>query len=242
MIRLLLMLLNLTLAALLTGQPEAMLRSAQQDIDSLFRLSFVQDEPHLPAYLTTLDRLPFSPESAYWRAYARYQAAIVAMERGEEERAEILTAEGMALLRELADPDAEALALLGTLTSFSITFAPIKAIWLSRRADRYFTQALALDPDNLRALLGLGRADYYRPEQYGGGQEVEAYLQRALRVPELGSDDCHGPAWGRADAYYYLAAFYLREDRRQEARFLLTQGLRFYPDDQRLRSLQNELP
>ena len=148
---------------------------------------------------------------------------------------------GLTYLEKIAEPNDEEYAMLGSLYSLSITFKPGEAIGLSTKARKSFDKALKQNPENLRALLGIGRADFYKPKQYGGGKEAESFLLKALAAPDQFSSHPNAPTWGRDDAYYYLAAFYQREDRTGDAKLYCHKGLKEFPNHHLLAELLAKL-
>ncbi len=177
----------------------------------------------------------------YWLAFAEYRAAILHMNGNDEKHALELLNRGMKRLEKLENPDSEDLALLGSMLSLSINFQPDLAAILSAKANNFYEKAIQLSDQNLRAFLGVGRSDFYKPKEYGGGLKVESYLKQALMKPDQNSNSPHKPTWGKDDAFYYLASFYKREGRLDEAKLYCNKGLRAYPDHYLLQTLKTKL-
>jgi len=175
----------------------------------------------------------FSRESsditAYWLAYGYYQQAIYFTASEDDDAAEEVVDKGIELLEDRKNLDAEGHVLLGSLLSFSIRFSPLSAYGLSKKANKHYQTALKLDPKNLRAYLNLGKSDYYKPKQYGGGKMVEEHLLKALTMPDQTAQYAHAPCWGRDEAYYFLIQYYQREDRTQDAMSTAQQASKKYP-------------
>lgn len=183
-----------------------------------------------------------NPIVHYWWCFALNRQAILLMNAGQDEQALKVLEQGIAQLKALDDPSSEDLALHGSLVSLSIGFRPDLAAILSAEASTLYEKAIEKNDQNLRAYLGVGRSDYYKPAEYGGGLKVESYLQKALTKPDTSTDQPHAPSWGRGDAYYYLAAYYHREGRTGEAKLYCNKGLKDYPTHSLLLSLKNQLP
>jgi len=179
--------------------------------------------------------------TAYWMNYARYQEVLFHRSMDQKEEALGKLREGIDQLESLKDTDSEIHALLGMMYSLAISFEPNMAVAYSTKADRNYNKARRLDPENLRAWLGLGRSDFYTPEEYGGGQEVEKCLTQALSLPEKSGESEFAPSWGKDEAYFYLAKYYEREGHIENAVLYCKQGLRKFPGHFRLGELMTEL-
>lgn len=182
-----------------------------------------------------------SDELVYWMSFAAYRAAIYNMNTEEREKAASILEKGITWLKNLKNPSSEHLALHGSMLSLSIAFKPSNAVVLSNKADKLYRSAIDLNDQNLRAYLGIGRSDFYTPVKYGGGLNVESYLKQALNKPDASTEDPFTPTWGRDDAYYYLARFYQREGRVEEAKLYCKKGLKNSPDHLSLNNLKDQL-
>lgn len=177
----------------------------------------------------------------YWIAFVEYRAAILYMNAEKDNRALELLNQGIERLKGLESPTTEDLALQGSILSLSVNFQPEMAAILSAKAGLLYEKAIKLNDQNLRAYLGVGRSDFFKPKEYGGGYKVESYLKEALTKPDASSDEYALPTWGRADAYYYLASFYKRENRLDEAKLFCNKGTKAFPDHYLLRTLKDSL-
>ena len=177
----------------------------------------------------------------YWMAFSAYRSAIFNMNQEDREVAKTVLNKGITLLESLENPTSEHFALHGSMMSLSITFQRANAAVLSSKAAKLYEKAIELNDQNLRAYLGVGRSDYYTPKKYGGGLKVESYLKKALNKPDASTDDPFAPTWGRDDAYYYLASYYKREGRIEEAKLYCRKGLKKTPNHFLLNALNNEL-
>ena len=234
-------LLLLLLSSFAIGQSQNPLQGIEEQIHQAQDQSFAEQADKLAPLLGKLEAMEPSEWLDYWKAYAAYQGAIYLMVIENQKGALAYLDQGLALLEPIDKPSDEEYALLGSLYSLSITFKPGEAIGLSAKARKSFNKALKKNSDNLRALLGIGRSDYYKPKQYGGGKEAEAFLLKALAAPDQYSSHPNAPTWGRDDAYYYLAAFYQREDRRDDAKLYCHKGLKEFPTHHLLAELLAKL-
>ena len=179
--------------------------------------------------------------SNYWMAFAKYQQAKFTYKDGQDEKAFSILKEGIKILEAIKNPNSEELALHGSLLSFSIVFERNLAPIISGKAMVLFEKALNKNKDNLRAYLGIAKSDFFKPAQYGGGLKVESYLKQALSKPNRSTESAFGPSWGRDQAYYFLASFFEREYRIDEAKLYCDQGLQKFPDSPLLKTLFHKL-
>ena len=127
------------------------------------------------------------------------------------------------------------------MLSFSIVFQRNLAAVISGKAHALYNKALNKNKNNLRVYLAIGKSDYYKPAQYGGGFKVESYLKQALSKPDKSIEESFSPTWGREQVYYYLASFLARENRIEEAKLYCNQGLKKFPDSEILKSLGDKI-
>ena len=223
------------------AQAQDPLQGIEEQIHEAQDQSFAEQTDKLAPLIAELEEMESYEWLDYWKAYAAYQGAIYLMVKEDHQGALAYVDKGISYLEEKDKLNDEEYALLGSFFSLSITFKPGEAIGLSTKARKSFNRSLKKNPDNLRALLGLGRSDYYKPKQYGGGKEAEAFLLKALAAPDQYSSHANAPTWGRDDAYYYLAAFYQREDRRDDAKLYCHKGLKEFPTHHLLAELLAKL-
>lgn len=226
------------------GQPD--LATIEKALLDAFEYSIQTESDHLQAKVIELEALgsddPARADAiTYWIAFAEYKRSILHLRLGNEDQANEVLQRGIKRLSNLADPDSEDLALQGIMTSLAISFQPELAAVLSAKAEELFNKAIGLNPLNLRAYMGIGRGDYYKPEQYGGGFKVESSLKKALALPDKSSEEPGSPSWGKDEAYYFLAKFYQRAGRLNEANLYCNQGLKAFPNHQNLQQLKKEL-
>lgn len=226
------------------SQDQSHLDQIEERIGAAFGQSFASQENQVLPIIATLEQAYQTDASlinCYWLAYAHQYAAIYDMQIEEMENAQAHTEAAIDLLKNVEKLDSEGHALLGALFSLNIVFNRGKAVALSSDANKHYNKALKLDKENLRAYYGLGKSDFYKPEQYGGGKIVEENLLKAITLPDQHSDSPHAPAWGKDDAYWYLVQFYQREDRLSDAKLYCKQGLKKYPNHYGLNQMKAEL-
>ena len=180
--------------------------------------------------------------AAYWYAYNSYYQCIYHMGMEDNSAAKKILKAGIAVLEGLPDKNSEDYALLATMQSISIPlYASFQAIFISGKVKKNGDKALAMDSQNLRALLVLGTSDYYTPTQYGGGKKVEDYLLKAIELPAQKMKNPYLPAWGKNTAYEILIRFYLREERIEDAKVMFKKAKQAFPEDYLINSLAEEL-
>lgn len=180
--------------------------------------------------------------AAYWYAYNCYYECIYHMGMEDNVAAKKTLKAGITMLSGLSDKNSEDYALLASMQSLSIPlYASYQAIFISAKVKKNGEKALAMDPSNLRALLVLGSSDYYTPTQYGGGKKVEDYLIKAIKLSAQKVENPYLPAWGKNTAYELLIRYYLREDRKEEAKAMFKAAKKVFPEDYQISSLAEQL-
>jgi len=179
----------------------------------------------------------------YWIGFTKYRQALFFLKIENDEQAAKVLNSGIEQLKVIKTLTSEDLSLQGTMVSLSIALKPDLAAVLSGEASSLYDKAIKLNDKNLRAYLGIGRSDYYRPKKYGGGYKVESYLKQALSMSDSNSDTSYAPKWGRDEVYYYLASFYHREGKLDEAKLYCNKGLKLKRsyNHYRLMSLKEKL-
>lgn len=209
----------------------------QKRIEAAMTQSFATQSDQLAGIIAELKQ--DETANGYWIAYAQFYSGVYAMQSGRQEETKSLVQSAIKTLENIKDKNSEEHALLGQILGFSISLDPSSAMQASAKALSHYKAALKKDENNLRAYLGLGQSDYYTPEEYGGGQKVEEYLQKAISLPDQSMEN--GPSWGKNMAYYILASFYQREGEYDKARMYCVQGLSQFPDDYQLNELKKSL-
>jgi len=217
------------------------LTNIQERIDQALDASFVKKSNEIIPIITQLEALKNEATAVYWTAYAQYNASIYPMKMQQKESAIAYLEKATKLLNDQAKLNSEDYALLGAITSLTITLKPNEAITLSSKAANYYEKSKKLNDQNLRAYLGIGRSDYHKPKLYGGGKKVEANLLKALSLPNTNSKVPYAPTWGRDQVYQTLVRFYEREGRLNEAKLYCAKGLKEFSDDYELNSLSKKL-
>lgn len=222
----------------------AALESIQAKIAAGYDQAIAGDTSPLISLSDTLGRINTRNKEnylTYWQAYANYKLAIALFSK-DKKLSEEKTNKAIALLDALTAKKSEDYVLLGSLLSFSLNFSPGETAILSQKARAYYQKALEMDKDNLRAYFSIGRSDYYRPKEYGGGEIAEANFLKALSKPIKSDTSVYAPSWGKMETYEMLVAFYNREGRKQDALIYCKKGLQEFPQSlsliQQLKTLE----
>tara|TARA_B110000211_G_scaffold106632_1_gene123785 strand:- start:143 stop:949 length:807 start_codon:yes stop_codon:yes gene_type:complete len=182
-----------------------------------------------------------SPIAEYWKAYILYNKSIFYLSSRNKEKSEQALEEGIKLLKE-ASKSSESYALLGTMQNFSIQFKNgITAGILGSKAKKNFEKALKLEPNNLRAYLGLATLDYYTPEKYGGRKEAAKYIEKALACPDKPLPSPVLPSWGRKSCYEIIINFYIFKEDKVKAKKYYQEAIKLYPKDYQISMLAKKL-
>ncbi|OJJ17929.1 hypothetical protein BKI52_29150 [marine bacterium AO1-C] len=177
----------------------------------------------------------------YWKAYADYKLAIACLNNKKMADGNNYNAQGIKLLKDTKRKNSEEYALLGMMTSLSISFDRTTAMSASGEARGYYEKAAKLDAKNLRAYLGKGSSDFYTPKQYGGGLIAEKLFLKALSLKDTYATAANVPTWGREEVYMMLVRFYQRENENQKALLYCKQGLKKFPYNPRLNKALKDL-
>ncbi|MFY7787441.1 MAG: hypothetical protein ACOVQA_06165, partial [Thermoflexibacteraceae bacterium] len=178
----------------------------------------------------------------YWRAYSAYYHAIFALKIGNKDLAEDYTDEGIDLLDEIKNKNAEDYALLGLLQNFSIQFKMgIKAPFISSSVKSNAEKAMQLDKENPRGYYVYASNDFYTPEQYGGGKEAEHYLLKAVALPAQKVQNALLPSWGKEEAYEMLIKLYIKKEKWTEAKKYFQEGIAVFPNSYSINQLASKL-
>ena len=215
----------------------SVLDKIQEKIGTAYNQSFAGDTSALSSLVNQLALSKNNSDEhylIYWQAFANYKFAISRINQ-DKKTAENKTAAAIQLLDTLSNKNAEDYVLLGSLTSFNLNFKPGETAILSEKARRYYQKALELDKNNLRAYFSIGRTDYYRPKQYGGGEIAEANFLKALSIPVKSDQSPYAPTWGKMETYELLVTFYIREERKGDAIIYCKKGLQEFPGSSALK-------
>lgn len=179
--------------------------------------------------------------SKYWKAYTYYYEAIFYL-RGEDKKIAPKKLEaGIAILEKMPDKNSDDYALLSLMQGFSIQFAGEMAATISSQARKNVDKAIKLDKNNTRAWFVRGSQDYYTPKMYGGGEVAEESLKKAIELPDKNKNNPYLPTWGKSQAYGLLVSFYLTNKRLPEAKKVLAEGLKLFPNDYMLKKNEKKL-
>ena len=223
----------LLLSLFVTATVFAQVNPLEGRIDAALGESFATQQNQLEPIISELKA---DEAGAYWIAYAQFYSSVYYLQTGQKEKAAETAGEAISLLEAIKNETSEDHALLGYLLGYSTAFDPASAPRLSGKADKEYQAALEKNSQNMRAYLGMGESDFFKPASFGGGQKVEEYLLKALSLPEQTVEN--GPSWGKNAAYVTLATFYQREGQIDKAKMYCMQGLAKFPDDARLNQLK----
>jgi hypothetical protein len=178
----------------------------------------------------------------YWLAYAHYYKAIYFISYSKDAESEKTIKKGIEYLEEKKTKNAEDLALLALMQSFSVQFAPgMSAAIISNKSKSNVAKALEMDPNNLRAYYVAGSIDFYTPKQYGGGKKVEEYLKKALQQSTQKNKNPYLPSWGKEETYVMIVEYYLENKRKNDALSYYKEGIKVFPDSYQLGELAKKL-
>ena len=224
---------------------DSTLYAAGDKIYGAFVGSFAQQNPKsIDAIINEINTVKPKAESlaSYWLGYAYYYKSIYHLKFDQKEESEQAINEGIQILKDKKTKNAEDLALLALVQSFSIQFkSGITAGILSNTAKKNAQKAIELDPENLRAYYVAGSLDYYTPKQYGGGKKVESYLTQAIELSSQKQENPFLPAWGKEDAYVLLIKYFVDQDMKNLAIPHYREAIKLFPKSYQLGELAKQL-
>lgn len=177
----------------------------------------------------------------YWMAYVNYYQSVYFLKTTEKKKSETKIKEGIILLEELKRKNSEDYALLAILQSFYIQFkSGMAAGKISSKVTENGEKAIELDSLNLRAWYVLGSNDFYTPESFGGGKKAEGYLKKAITLPSQSTESIYLPSWGKEYAFEMLIQFYIKKDKKDEAKKIYDQAIQQFPDSYMLKQYESK--
>ncbi len=183
-----------------------------------------------------------NPLIRYWQGYLHYYLAIYYLTVNDNAAAESTAGQGIDILESIERKNSEDYALLALVQSFSIQFVTgMAAGALSGKVKSNVGKAMKLDDQNLRAYYVAASNDYYTPEKYGGGKNVETYLKRAIELPEQKVSNNTLPSWGKEEAYEMLIKFYIKNEDWANAKKYFQEVAAKYPQSYAIGKLATQL-
>lgn len=166
----------------------------------------------------------------YWKSYINYYKSVFYGKSGNTDDSKKAIKEAYVMLEKMRNKNSEDYALLALIQSFYIQFTSgMAAGALSSKIVGNAEKALELDSTNLRGWYVLGSNDFYTPESFGGGNKVEYYLKKAISTPPKNIKNPYLPTWGREYTYELLIRYYIRKDKKDEAKEYLQIAEKEFP-------------
>lgn len=215
------------------------LDNIQADIEAAIGLSFKEKSTRpLEEIQKRVSSAGNNGLATYWDAYIDYYLAVYHMVSKENEKSAAYLEDGIAKLEEVDDKSSEHYALLATLQNLSIKYVTgMKAALVSGKVKKNANKALKIDDKNIRAYYALASNDFYTPTEYGGGDEVEKYLLKAISLPDQTVKDPKLPSWGKSYSYNMLIRYHLKNKDKKMASKYFNEAIKLYPDDHELKGL-----
>ncbi len=183
-----------------------------------------------------------NPLIRYWQGYLHYYLAVFYLTINDNAAAESAVGQGMDILESIERKNSEDYALLALLQSFSMQFKTgMAAGALSGKVKSNVGKAMKLDDQNLRAYYVAASNDYYTPEKYGGGKNVETYLKKAIELPDQKISNNTLPSWGKEEAYEMLIKFYIKNEDWVNAKKYFQEAAAKYPQSYAVGKLATQL-
>ncbi|WP_282125784.1 hypothetical protein [Marinifilum flexuosum] len=241
--------LGLVFVPALKGQnigSEDFLNGIQAKIDKAFYQSLKNnDASELKGISEQLDKLNANKGNKlvkYWKSYCDYNLSICYSQLKEEKKAEKAIFEAIDKLKKMEGKNTEDYALLACEQSYSCQFRPgIVIPFVAEKLKSNCQLAIEADSLNLRAYYVLGSHDFYTPEMYGGGKEVEQMLLKAISLSSQKIKNPYLPSWGKQNAYELLIRWYVRKEKWALAQKYYEEGVRLFPESYLIKKLKEKL-
>jgi len=218
--------------------------AVQAPLAEVVKTLFGYDEAPLAEIRQEISEVPgkdYSRLVAYWTAYTDFQTAIFRMKTNDKAGSEAVARRGIATLEAVSGKNAEELALQSFIEGFVIQFTDgVESARAAQVSAEHIAAAHELNPDNLRVQYVMGSMDYYTPAEYGGGEQAEQFLTRAITLPEQTGASSALPTWGKAGAYELLVRHYSNAADAAKAERFLQEGLDKYPNDYLLTAMAHK--
>jgi tetratricopeptide (TPR) repeat protein len=177
----------------------------------------------------------------YWRSYLQFYASIFYFQTGDKKASEKAVDQGIKWLQEMSNKNSEDYALLSMLQGFALQFKGLKVMFLAGEVKTNAKQAIAIDSTNIRAYYVYASNDFYTPDKYGGGQDTEAYLLKAIELPEQTIPNTYLPSWGKQEAFELLIKLYIKREQWEQAKKYFADATKLYPESYQLNQLASKL-
>ncbi len=195
----------------------------------------------LSAELEELNKTKKQNLILYWRSYLQFYSSIYYLKKGNKETAEKEIDIGIDWLEEMKNKNSEDYALLAMLQGFGLQFKGRKAMFISGDIKKNLKKAIAIDPTNLRAYYVYASNDFHTPEKYGGGEETEEYLLKAISLPIQKVKNDYLPSWGKEEAFEMLIKFYIKNEKWDFAKKYYQEGIAAFPQSYTITQLATKL-
>ena len=209
----------------------ALINNSYQDFDNLLdSLNTTNSESHLNL-------------KNYWKSYLIYNKALAYLIQKEDDKAKKLLQEAMDILEKQKNKNSEDYALLSLIKSINMKYLDntAKVISEGKLIKKYCDFSIKLQENNIRPYFVKASLDFYTPEKYGGGKDVEKLLLKAISLNEQIRPNPYLPSWGKDQSYEMLINYYIRKDRIEEAKKYYKEAILIYPDSYTIKELATKL-
>ena len=224
---------------------DSLLVNIQRKINNAFIQSLIsKDNKPLLELTNELEELNKSKKQniiLYWRSYLQFYYSIFYLEKGDKESSEKEIDKGIGWLNFIKNKNSEDYALLSRLQGFGIQFKGMKAMFFAKDIERNAKKAIAMDSTNLRGYYVFASNYFYTPEKYGGGQDAEKYLIKAISLPDQKIKNDYLPSWGKEESYEMLIKLYIKKEKWVLAKKYFQEGIKEYPESYTINQLASKL-
>ncbi len=229
-----------------SSNTENIMENIQNKIEKAFTTAFQEKNPQkmeqLKLQLSNIYKKNPQNMVLYWRAYLQYYSAIYYLVQKNREQSEKEIDKAVEWLEDMKNKNSEDYALLSLTQGFAIQFkSMVKKIMISSKIAKNSKQAIEKDSLNIRGYYAYASNDFYRPERFGGGKEVEKYLLKAITLPEQNIRNSYLPSWGKTKCYGMLIQWYIKKGNREKAKHYYNEAVKLYPNNYSIKNLQTQI-
>lgn len=226
-------------------QQDSLLVGIQEKIYNAFVQSFMaKNNNELNLLNKDLENLYSTKKNniiLYWKSYLQFYSSIYYLKKGDKKTAEKEIDKGIDWLNDMKSKNSEDYALLAMLQGFGIQFKGMKAMIVSSTIKKNIKRAIAIDSTNLRAYYVYASDDFHTPKKYGGGEEAEEYLLKAISFPVQKIKNDYLPSWGKEESYEMLIKLYIKKEKWELAKKYFQEGIKEFPESYTINQLASKL-
>ena len=177
----------------------------------------------------------------YWLGYLDYHRAIVQFQSGNQEASKETINQLEKRIEGMENKNEEDYALLAMAQIFSVQFKGLNTLFIGNSINDNLEKAESINAENLRVWLAMGQRDCFLPKEYGGGNNAEEYLLKALDINPQPNENTYLPSWGLEETHETLIRLYIRSENWEKAKNRYEIAIKNFPKNARIKVLGGKL-